>query len=157
MLARAWLFLGAIVAALQMAGFFYVLIRAGWQPGLPVDPGAPLHHAYQQATTMTFLGMIAGQIGTVFAVRTQRASLRSVGFFTNRYLLAGVAAEIVLAAVFVYAPPAQALLGTAPLPASYLVLLVAYPVIVWGADEFMRYVRRRSQPDSPDETRGSAA
>ncbi|HEX9103765.1 MAG TPA: DUF2231 domain-containing protein, partial [Polyangia bacterium] len=26
-------FLGAIVAALSMAGFFYVLLRAGWHPG----------------------------------------------------------------------------------------------------------------------------
>jgi calcium-translocating P-type ATPase len=146
MLARAWLFLGAIVAALQMAGFFYVLLKAGWHPGMPVDVGAPLHHAYQQATTMTFLGMMAGQIGTAFAVRTQRASLRSVGLFTNRYLIFGIAAEIVLAAVFVYTPPMQALLGTAPLPATDLLLLLAYPVIVWGADEFMRYLMRRSRP-----------
>ncbi|HEY1439672.1 MAG TPA: cation-transporting P-type ATPase [Mycobacterium sp.] len=143
MLARAWLLLGATVATLQMAGFFYVLLKAGWHPGAPVDVGAPLHHAYQQATTMTFLGMMAGQIGTAFAVRTQRASLRSVGVFTNRYLLAGIGAEILLAAVFVYAPPMQALLGTAPLPASDLLLLLAYPVIVWGADEFMRYVLRK--------------
>ena len=143
MLARAWLFLGAIVATLQMAGFFYVLLKAGWHPGAPVEVGAPLHNAYQQATTMTFLGMIAGQIGTAFAVRTQRASLRSVGVFTNRYLLAGIAAEILLAAVFVYAPPMQALLGTAPLPVSDLLLLPTYPVIVWGADEFMKYARRK--------------
>jgi magnesium-transporting ATPase (P-type) len=143
MLARAWLFLGAIVAALQMAGFFYVLLKAGWHLGVNVDVGAPLHHAYQQATTMTFLGMIAGQIGTAFAVRAQRASLRSVGVFTNRYLLAGIAAEILLATAFVYAPPMRALLGTAPLPVSDLLLLLPYPVIVWGADEFMRYGRRK--------------
>ncbi len=143
MLVRAWLFLGAIVAALAMAGFFYVLLKAGWHPGASVDVGAPLHHAYQQATTMTFLGMIAGQVGTVFAVRTQRASLRSVGVFTNRYLLAGIAAELLLAAAFVYVPPMQALLGTAPLPISDLLPLLAYPVIVWGADEFMRYVLRK--------------
>ena len=50
---------------------------------------------------MTFLGMIAGQIGTAFAVRTQRASLRSVGFFSNRYLLLAIAAELAVAAVLV--------------------------------------------------------
>lgn len=143
MLARAWLFLGAIVAALQMAGFFYVLLKAGWHPGMAVYGNAPLHHAYQQATTMTFLGMMAGQIGTAFAVRTQRASLRSVGVFSNGYLLAGIAAEILLAALFVYAPPMQTLLGTAPLPPSDLLLLPAFPVIVWGADEFMRYLLRK--------------
>jgi calcium-translocating P-type ATPase len=143
MVARAWFFLGAIVAALAMAGFFYVLLKAGWHPGAPVGAGAPLHRAYQQATTMTLLGMIAGQIGTAFAVRTQRASLRSVGVFTNRYLLGGIAAEIGLAAFFVYAPPMQALLGTAPPPASDVSLLLAYPVIVWGADELMKYVLRK--------------
>ena len=111
MLVRAWLFLGAIVAALQMAGFFYLLLKAGWHPGAPVGVGAPLHHAYQQATTMTFLGMIAGQIGTAFAVRTQRASLWSVGVFSNRFLLAGIVAEIVLAAVFVLRPTAASPAG----------------------------------------------
>jgi calcium-translocating P-type ATPase len=144
MLARAWLFLGAIVAALQMTGFFYVMLHAGWHPGAPVGVGTPLHHAYQQATTMTFLGMIAGQIGTVFAVRTQRASLRSVGVFSNPYLLAGIAAEIVLAGLFVYAPPMQMLLGTASLPLSDLVLLLPNPFIVWGADELLRYRLRRA-------------
>ena len=90
---------------------------------------------------------MAGQIGTAFAVRTQRSSLRSVGVLTNRYLLAGIAAEILLAGVFVYAPPTQALLGISPLPVSDLLVLLAYLVIVWGADEFMRYVlRKRAQP-----------
>ncbi|MEV6097093.1 cation-transporting P-type ATPase [Nocardia sp. NPDC051981] len=143
MLIRAWLFLGLIVAVLQMSGFFYILHTAGWHPGLPTGPGTPLHHAYQQATTMTFLGMIAGQIGTAFAVRTQRASLRSIGVFSNRYLLAGIAAEITLAAVFVYAPPMQSLLGTTPLPATDLALLLPYPLVVWGADEIHRYLLRR--------------
>ncbi|CQD19595.1 P-type HAD superfamily ATPase [Mycobacterium europaeum] len=138
-------FLGAIVALLQMAGFFYVLLKAGWHPGAPVGDGTPLHHAYQQATTMTFLGMIAGQIGTAFAVRSQRASLWSVGIFTNRYLLGGIAAELVLVAVFVYVPPLQTLLGTAALPATDLLLLLPYPFVAWGADELWRYLLRRSE------------
>jgi hypothetical protein len=85
---------------------------------------------------------MAGQNGTAFAVRTQCASLRSVGVLTNRYLLDGIAAEILLAAVSVYAPTMQALLGTSP-PVSDLQVLLAYPVIVWGADEFVRYVLRK--------------
>ena len=145
MLVRAWLFLGLIVAALAMGGFFYVLTGAGWSPGDPVGAGHPLHHAYQQATTMTFLGMIAGQIGSAFAARTQRASLRSVGVFSNRFLIAGIAGELVLAAIFIYAPPFQALLGTAALPPKYLLITLPYPLIVWGADELRRaLVRRRA-------------
>jgi calcium-translocating P-type ATPase len=144
MLVRAWLFLGLIVAALSLGGFFYVLTRAGWHPGDPVGTGHPLHHAYLQATTMSFLGMIAGQIGTAFAVRTRRASLRSIGVFSNRYLLVAIAVELILAAVLVYAPPLQSLLGTAGLPAEDLLLLVPYPLIVWGADELRRYLLRRN-------------
>jgi magnesium-transporting ATPase (P-type) len=142
MLLRAWLFLGVIVTALSLGGFFYVLLKAGWHPGASVDLGSPMHHAYRQATTMTFLGMITGQIGTAFAVRTQRASLRSVGVFSNRYLIAGIAAEIVLAAIFVYASPLQSLLGTEALPAVDLLVLLPFPFIVWGADELRRYLLR---------------
>jgi calcium-translocating P-type ATPase len=146
MLLRAWLFLGGMVSALSLAGFFYVLTRAGWHPGDPVGAGHRLHHAYLQATTMTFTGMVAGQIGTAFAVRTRRASLRSIGVFSNRYLLAGIAGELLLAAIFVYAPPLQSLLGTAALPVHDLVFLLPYPFIVWGADELRRWLIRRHAP-----------
>lgn len=144
MLLRAWLFLGVIVTGLALAGYFYVLAKAGWHLGVSVDAGTPLHHAYRQATTMTFLGMVAGQVGTAFAVRTQHASLWSVGVFSNRYLLAGIAAAIALAAIFVYAPPLQALLGTEALPPADLLVLLPFPFVVWGADEFRRYLLRRS-------------
>jgi calcium-translocating P-type ATPase len=143
MLVRAWAFLGAMVAALSLAGFFYVLKGAGWHPGDPVGVGHPLHHAYLQATTMTFLGMVAGQIGTAFAVRTRRVSLRSIGILSNRYLLGAIVAELMLAAVFVYAPPLQSLLGTAELPLRDLAFLLPYPFIVWGADELRRWLVRR--------------
>jgi calcium-translocating P-type ATPase len=149
MLVRAWLFLGVMVSALSLAGFFYVLHRAGWHPGDPVGAGHPLHHAYLQATTMTFAGMIAGQIGTAFAVRTRRASLRSIGVFSNHYLLGGIAGELALAALFVYVPPLQSLFGTANLPLRDLVLLLPYPFIVWGADELRRWLLRRRSPITP--------
>jgi magnesium-transporting ATPase (P-type) len=143
MLIRAWLFLGLIVAGLSIGGFFYVLTQAGWHPGDPTGTGSHFHHAYLEATTMTFLGMIFGQIGTAFAVRTQRASLRSVGVLSNRYLLLAIAAELAVAAVLVFAPPIQPLLGTAALPARYLLLLLPYPLIVWGAEEMRKYLLRR--------------
>jgi magnesium-transporting ATPase (P-type) len=150
MLVRAWLFLGLIVAGLSIGGFFYVLTRAGWHPGDPTGAGSRFHHAYLQATTMTFLGMIFGQIGSAFAVRTQRASLGSVGVLSNRYLLLAVAGELAVAAVLVFAPPLQSLLGTAALPARYLLLLLAYPLIVWGADELRKYlIRRRVRAQQP--------
>jgi calcium-translocating P-type ATPase len=143
MLVRAWLFLGVVIAALQMGGFFFVLTGAGWHPGAPVGPGHPLHHAYLQATTMSFVGMMAGQMGTAFAVRTRSAPLRSIGVFSNRYLLLAIGGVVLFAAAFVYIPPLQSLLGTAALPAKDLLFLLPYPFIVWGADELRKLVARR--------------
>jgi calcium-translocating P-type ATPase len=143
MLLRAWLFLGLIAACLQMGAFFYVLLRAGWHPGAATGPGSPLHHAYLQATTMTFLSMVVAQIGTAFAARTEHASLRSVGPFSNPLLLWGIAAELALAAAIIYIPPLQHLLGTAALPPQLLLITLPFPFIVWGADEIRRYLLRR--------------
>jgi calcium-translocating P-type ATPase len=145
MLLRAWLFLGVISAALAMAGFFYVLLQAGWHPGDPTGKGSALHHSYQQATTMTFLGMVAGQIGTAFAARTDRASLRSVGVFSNRLLLWGIAFELLLAALIIYAPPLQSVLATAALEPHMLLFVAPFPFVVWGADELRRWLLRRSR------------
>jgi magnesium-transporting ATPase (P-type) len=138
MLVRAWLFLGLIAAALQMGAFFFVLISGGWHPGDPTGPGYPLHHTYQQATTMSFLAMVMAQIGTAFAARTEHASLRSVGVLSNRMLLWGIAFELCLAAVLIYVPACQRVIGTAALPPYLLLLTVPFP--------HHRVGRRRTAP-----------
>ena len=141
MLIRAWLFIGGISAALVLGGFFYVLLRAGWSPGDATGSGAPVHDAYLQATTMTFLGIVACQVGTALAARTEHASLRETGLFTNRLLLWGIVFELLFAALVV-ATPLAAPLGMAVPPWDALVLLVPFPLIVWGADELWRAHRR---------------
>ncbi len=97
---------------------------------------------------MTFAGIVACQIGTAVAARTERASLRSVGFFTNPLLLWAIASEIVFAAMLIYAPPLQAVFGTAALPSRRTIaFLLPFPLIVWGADELRRaYIRGRAAP-----------
>ncbi|HSG13436.1 MAG TPA: cation-transporting P-type ATPase [Gaiellaceae bacterium] len=143
MLTRAWVFLGLIEAALVLGGFFYVLWQAGWTSGADVSTGSSLHDPYVEATTMTFAGIVACQIGTAFASRTDRASLRSVGLLSNRLLLWGIAFEVAFAAALIYVPALQPIFHTAPLGVSELALLATFPVIVWGADELRRYAGRR--------------
>jgi len=145
LLVRAWAFLGTISASLVLAGFFLTLVRAGWSPGDAVAAGSPLHHAYRQATTTTWLGIVFCQIGVAFAARTDHASLRSVGVFTNRLLLVGVGVALGFAALLVYLPTAHAAFGTAALGPAELATVAPFPVIVWGADEIRRAVRRRSR------------
>jgi calcium-translocating P-type ATPase len=143
MLLRAWGFLGAISAALVMAGFFLTLARGGWHPGAPTGGGTPLHHVYRQATTVAWLGIVACQIGTAFAARAQRASLRSIGVLSNRPLLGGIAFSLAVAAAIVYVPALHSVFGTAFLGPAELLTVLPYPFVVWGADEARRAVLRR--------------
>jgi calcium-translocating P-type ATPase len=143
MLVRAWGLLGLVSAALVLFGFFAVLLSNGWTPGADIGTGTPLHHTYLQATTITFLGIVACQIGTAFAARTDRASLKSVGLATNPLLLWGIAFEIAFAAVVVSVPILQKAFGTAVPSASALALLIPFPFIVWGVDELRRATLRR--------------
>jgi magnesium-transporting ATPase (P-type) len=149
LLVRAWLFLGAISAALALGAFFFVLLRAGWTPGDSVDAGSPWHDTYLTATTMTFAAIVVCQIGTALAARTDRASLRSVGLFTNPLLLWGFVFELAFAAALIYLPPFHAAFGTAPLGPAELLLLLPFPFVVWGADELRRFILRRFAASRP--------
>ncbi len=154
LLYRAWVFLGLIEALLVMSGFFFVLLRAGWSPGDDVSGGQPLHSDYLTATTMTFVGIVVCQIGTAFAARTERASLRSVGVLTNPLLLWGIAFELAFTAAIVYVPPLQDLFHTAGLGMYELLFLAPFPFIVWGADELRRAHQRTRTASSYGESTG---
>jgi calcium-translocating P-type ATPase len=143
LLARAWGFLGVISAALVLSGFFLVLHDGGWHLHDATGAGAPLHHLYQQATTVAWLGIVACQVGTAFAARTDRVSLRSIGVTTNRLLLGAIAVELFLAAALVYAPFLHHIFGTAALSPAQLAVVAPFPFVVWGADEVRRWVQRR--------------
>ncbi|MGZ4434161.1 MAG: cation-translocating P-type ATPase [Trebonia sp.] len=146
MLARSWGFLGLISATLVMAGFFLTLRHAGWQPGAATGPGTPLNLSYRQATTVAWLGIVACQVGTAFAVRTDRASLRQVGVFSNKPLLAAIAVALAFAALVVYLPAMHRFFGTAALSGGQLATVAPFPIIVWGADEIRRWlIRHRSR------------
>jgi calcium-translocating P-type ATPase len=143
MLLRAWGILGSVSALLVMGGFLSVLLAAGWSPGDPVGPGSPLHGAYVEATTITFLGIVACQVGTAMAARTERTSLRAVGITSNRLLLWGIAFEVAVSAALVTVAPLQEVFDTAVPSVQSLLPLLLFPPIVWGADEAVRALRRR--------------
>jgi calcium-translocating P-type ATPase len=138
MLIRAWALMGLVSAALVIGGFFTVLYAAGWQPGTATGAGHPMHHAYLQATTVLWVGIVACQIGTAFASRTERVSLRAVGVFSNQWLLWGIASELAFAAAVVYVPACQSIFATAALTPTQLLIVVPFPIVVWGVDELRR-------------------
>ena len=151
MLLRAWVLMGTVSAVLGMGLFLLVLMHAGWTPGDPTGPGTGLHPAYLQATTASFAAIVACQVGTAMAARTDRTSLARIGIAGNRMLLVGIAFEIVFAAAMIYLPGVRDVFGMAPLPAWVIALLVPMPVLVWAVDELFRRwsARRRDATGRP--------
>ncbi|KAB1116505.1 hypothetical protein F6X54_11655 [Micromonospora aurantiaca] len=86
--------------------------------------------------------IVACQVGTALAARTDRASLRSIGLASNRLLLWGIAFELAFAATIVTVPPLQAIFGTAVPGPAILAILIAFPILVWAPDELRRAVLR---------------
>ncbi len=143
MLLRAWGVMGSASAVLVLAAFFLVLHSAGWHPGAEVAAGSALHHGYLQASTALWLGIVTCQVGTAFASRTDHASLRAVGVFSNSWLIWAILVELLFAAAVVYLPPLQHVFGTAALSWWQLLLVLPFPFAVWGVDEFHRARLRR--------------
>nr|WP_217915478.1 cation-transporting P-type ATPase [Miltoncostaea marina] len=144
LLRRAWGGMGIVSAALVMAGFVAELLAAGWSPGDPTGDGAPLHEAYLRATTMTFLGIVACQIGTAMASRVEDGARTRPPLRSNRLLVWGIILEVVLAIALVGLPPLQPLFGTAVPSAGSLAMLAAFPPLVYAADALRR--RRLPRP-----------
>jgi sodium/potassium-transporting ATPase subunit alpha len=112
-LLRTYLFLGAIEAIIAMGGFFLYLYSQGWSWGTPLDWSAPL---YREATTVTFVGIVLAQVANVFACRSDRLSIRRLGWFTNPLIVWGVVTELILLTLITYTPLGNDIFGTSPLP-----------------------------------------
>ena len=113
MLVRAWLFLGVIVSALAFVGFFYVLLNAGWHPGDPTGQRAPASPRLPAGDHDVLARDDGGSDrDRVRGPHPPRAA--QIGRRLHQPLAAeGDAGVIAFAALFMYAPPLQRLLGTA--------------------------------------------
>ncbi|MBI3753960.1 MAG: cation-transporting P-type ATPase [Deltaproteobacteria bacterium] len=140
LIARAYLFLGPIEAVLCMAGFFFVYWSSGWRPGMEMPSSGIV---YTTATTMTLAGIVASQIGNVFACRAERESVFSVGFFRNRLVLFGILVEIALILFLTYTSFMQKIFGLAPLGLREWGFLLLFPVIMLLLEEGRKLVMRR--------------
>ncbi len=143
LLIRAYFWLGSLQALAVMAMFYLHYWANGYRGqwlDLP-DTGT----VYRQAVAIALAAVVFTQIGNVFAQRAQEVSIRHVGWFTNRLVWVGIASELAIIMLIVYAPPLQSVIGTAALPAvSWLWLLPLAPLLL-VADEARKLLSRRHQ------------
>lgn len=139
-LGRVYGFVGLLVGVAGMASFLAGYLLAGWRPGTALPSSGAI---YVQATAMTYGGIVMGQVGAAFAFRTNRSSVFRIGLLSNRFLLAGIAFEIALLLVLVYVPAFHGIFHMEAIDPRAWLLLIVWPVLVFGAEEIRKVVFRR--------------
>ena len=152
-LAKAYLFMGPIEAAVAMIAFFMVyrdngitfakLRQIGTNPANYVnDP------VYQMATTVNHATITMSQIGNAFAWRSNYESVFKIGFFKNKLLFLGILGEVVLINALIYIPKLNTLFNHFPLTWNYWLIAIAFIPTVLIIEELrkliIRYVNNHS-------------
>jgi len=140
LISRAYLFLGLIEAVACMFGYFWVLKGGGWTWGRDLALTDPL---YLQATTACLTAIIVTQMANVFACRSLRESIFTIGWTTNRLIFLGLSVELGLQLFIVYHPWGHAIFSTAPLPLTAWLVLIPFAVALLAAEEMRKYAVRR--------------
>ena len=144
LIARAYLWLGPLQAAVSLAAFFFVLQAAGWQYGTPLAARDPL---YLQATTACLAGIVACQVVNVFLCRHPRAAAWTFPLLGNRLLLVGLAMEAGLLLLIVYSPAGRWMFATQPFPAGVWGVVAALALAFGALEEVRKAVVRRRAGD----------
>jgi calcium-translocating P-type ATPase len=147
LLVRAYGFLGSFEAAAAMGAFFFVVTGAVWPWSAPATLDDVL---YRQGTTACLTAIVLMQMVNVFLCRTWRASAFTQRLTSNRLLLSGVVAELVLILVIDYTRAGQAVFSTAAIgPAAWLVV-VPFALAMLIAEEVRKAVVRLRKQDASE-------
>jgi Ca2+-transporting ATPase len=92
--------------------------------------------------TMVFTTLCLLQLGHVLAIRSERMSIFTQGFFSNKLLLASVLLTLLLQMAIVYIPTMNRLFQTAPLSAMELLLVFGLSTVVFAAVEIEKFFKR---------------
>jgi magnesium-transporting ATPase (P-type) len=140
LLVRAYLFLGPLQSLAAMAAFYFHYWTHGhWGQWLNLPSSGPL---YESATAMALACVVTTQIGNLFAQRTELTSVFRIPLFTNRLLWAGIASELLIILLIVYAPPVQRVIGTHGFAPQNWWFLFAWAPLLLVADECRKFLRR---------------
>jgi len=132
---------GPIEAAAGFFCYFAVLFGGGWSYGEQLANNNPL---YMQSITAFFSAVIICQIANVFTSRTRFQSVFSKGLFKNRYVLAGIASELLILSFIIWSPLAHLIFNTAPIDLKYLLLALPFALFLLAVDEFRKYALRKN-------------
>jgi potassium/sodium efflux P-type ATPase len=152
LLARFLFWVGQWEALFAIVGYFFLWWTFGYRdllnlPRMDLLPYAerilvPAGSIYVLATTMCHAGIVMGQIGAAYACRTERTSVFKIGFFSNKFLLVGIAVEVTLILTLIYVPPFQQFFEHGPLPPQYWLFILAFAPLIFLLEEARKAVVR---------------
>lgn len=141
-LARS-IFIGVIIAAGAMYGCLSTWMAGGWELGMQLAADDPI---YIKGVTMTFAGIVVAQVGNVLACRTSRQSIFKTSLRTNKWILFGIIAQLLVLAILIYVPIMQQFFGTTALGLGDWIFLFSLAIVVIAAEEIRKiFVRRFSK------------
>ena len=132
---------GPIEAIAGFFCYFAVLFEGGWNFGEQLANNNPL---YMQSITAFFSAVIICQIANVFASRTRFQSVFTMGLFSNRTVLVGIATELIILTLIIWNPSANLIFNTHPLDLRYLLFAIPFAILLLGIDELRKYLLRRN-------------
>jgi hypothetical protein len=137
-------YIGTMIGLVALFWCFSIWSQAGWRLGLAGWPSTPAQiHAYLEGTTAVIAGIMAGQLGTLIATRTNVTSAFSLNPLRNRWLIPGVLAELGILSAIVYLPPLQTVFTTSAFPPITWVYLYAFVPVILLFEETRKYLVRR--------------
>jgi Ca2+-transporting ATPase len=98
---------------------------------------------YLKGVTMMFAGIVVAQAGNVLACRTSKQSIFKTSLRTNKWIIAGIVAQISILAFLVYVPLMQHVFGTVALGLTDWLFLISLALIVVFAEEIRKFFSRR--------------
>jgi Ca2+-transporting ATPase len=133
-------YVGVVVSACAIWWAFNVWGSGGWTLGnkAMLDP-----MLYARGTTVVMAGIMIGQLGNLFAARTNVESAFHLNPLRNQWLFYAIFAEFCIMAGIIYVPFLQPLFGTAPLLLSDWLFLSTLAPLAFLLEELRKLLMRR--------------
>jgi calcium-translocating P-type ATPase len=140
---RAFLLMGPVEAGMAMIAFVVSLMASGWQVGESFPGGQVL----ATASGAAFTTVVIAQTANAFACRSATFWPGSLGWFSNRLLVAGASIELGITAACLFIPQIADALGHSPPSAAGWAVALASAPVVFATDAAYKALRRRAQTD----------
>ena len=134
------LYIGLIIAAFSMYGCISTWMAGGWEFGMQLAANDPV---YIKGVTMTFAGIVLGQVGNVLSCRTSKQSIFKTSIAKNKWIIVGIIAQLSIISVLVYVPLMQTFFGTTALGITDWLYLLMITFAVIFAEEARKFVVRK--------------